>query len=163
MIGALTYVSTGGANVFGHGAVSHNVRSVDSLAAVRADLDAESPAGPRTLDLSGHSRNGSKLLVLGRDVIDPFDPAIARWFEQLAADRVLDRLELVAVRLLGCSTAATPLAARTLRWISRTLDRPVFGTRKPIGNAHYDARGFAPAFAHLLIESDDIPHRKVAR
>jgi hypothetical protein len=63
------------------------------------------------------------------------------------------------VRLLGCETATTPIARRTMRTLARVLGVPVYGATKRLGNGHYGARGFDDAFAHLLVESAEATTR----
>lgn len=84
------------------------------------------------------------------------DPVVARFFRSIAADCLLPRLEVVAVRLLGCETAVSPGGKRTLRFLARTLRIPVFGTLKPLMKSHYDKLGFNPAFAHILAEASEL-------
>ncbi len=112
--------------------------------------DAVSPA---TLDLIGHSTREHHLLRLGATPIDMLDPGVARFFRALAEARLLPRLQITAVRLLGCETAVTDAGQRTLRMLRQTLRLPVFGTSKPLLKSHSNAYGFDPAFAHILVES----------
>ncbi len=112
----------------------------------------------RCLDLIGHSTREARLLRLGATVIDLLDPAIDGFFRALARDRVLSRLDVVALRLLGCETAVLPTGQRTIRTLSHVLGIPVFGTRKIIMKGHYDERGFNPAFSSVLIESAQLPN-----
>lgn len=53
-----------------------------------------------------------------------------------------------------------PAGQRTMSRLARLLDVPVFGTRKPLGSGHYDARGFDPRFERLLVEASP---RSIAR
>ncbi|WP_327010142.1 hypothetical protein OHA72_24610 [Dactylosporangium sp. NBC_01737] len=108
------------------------------------------PPGPVFLDLIGHSTRGHHLLRLGRTPIDMLDRHVAAFFTTLAADGVLDRHNVVAVRLLGCQTAVTDPARRTLRMLSRTLRLPTYGTLVPLLKTHSDAGGLSPHFAHVL-------------
>jgi len=111
------------------------------------------PARPGPLDLIGHSTRGHRLLRLGQTPIDMLDPQVAGFFRALAQAGLLPRLQVTAVRLLGCETAVTDAGQRTLRMLSQTLRLPVFGTRKPLLKSHSDSTGFNPAFAHLLTEA----------
>jgi hypothetical protein len=113
----------------------------------------DEPAPPATLDLIGHSTREHHLLRLGRTPIDMLDPSVARFFHALGAARLLPRLRITAVRLLGCETAVTDGGLRTLRMLSRTLHLPVFGTTKPLLKSHSNVAGFDPAFAHILVEA----------
>jgi hypothetical protein len=104
-------------------------------------------------DLLGHSTRGHRLLRLGDTPIDMLDPTVARFFQALASVRLLPRLGVTAVRLLGCETAVTDAGQRTLRMLAHTLRLPVFGTLKPLLKSHSNANGFNPAFTHLLTEA----------
>lgn len=124
-----------------------------SLDELRGRLE-ECPRGsgsPVTLDLIGHSTRGHHLLRLGDTPIDMLNPGVARFFRELAASGLPARLTIVAVRLLGCETAVTDSGHRTLGLLAHTLRLPVFGTTKPLLKSHYNAGGFDPAFAHLLV------------
>ena len=132
---------------------------VNALAELRTVLDGLAAAPwTRTLDLIGHSTREAKLLRLGTTVIDMCKPSVASWFEQLAADAVLDRLGVVAVRLLGCETAATPTSQLTIRLLASVLGMPVYGTRKIVLRSHYTDEGFDSRFTHVLIESTQLPN-----
>ena len=133
----------------------HRASSLDDLRAV-LEQRLGSPTSPITLDLMGHSTRDHHLLRLGNDRIDMLDPIVARFFRSIAADCLLPRLEVVAVRLLGCETAVSPSGKRTLRLLARTLRLPVFGTLKPLMKSHYDKLGFNPAFAHVLVEASEV-------
>ena len=137
-----------------------NMQHAGSLVELRDVLEHRlhhHTAAPATLDLIGHSTREHHLLRLGDTPIDMLDPGVARFFHTLAQTRQLPRLQIVAVRLLGCQTAVTDSGQRTLRMLSRTLRLPVFGTRKPLLKSHSNADGFNPAFAHILIESSALP------
>jgi hypothetical protein len=133
----------------------HRAGSLGDLRAV-LEQQFDAPVVPRTLDLIGHSTRDHHLLRLGEDRIDMLDPVVARFFRALAAEQVLTRLGVVAVRLLGCETAVSPTGQRTLRLLAHTLRRPVFGASKTLLKSHYDAHGFDPAFAHVLIEASEL-------
>ena len=83
------------------------------------------------------------------------DPAVARFFRSIADDHLLSRLEVVAMRLLGCETAVSPSGKRILRLLARTLRLPVFGSIRPLMKSHYDKLGFNPEFAHVLVEASE--------
>ena len=108
------------------------------------------PPGPVVLDLIGHSTRGHHLLRLGDTPIDMLDPFVARFFRRLDAERMMARLQVTAVRLLGCQTAVTDSGRRTIRMLGQTLGVPVYGTLKPLLKSHSTAEGFDPAFGHLL-------------
>jgi hypothetical protein len=110
-------------------------------------------AMPVTLDLIGHSTRYHHLLRLGHTSIDMLDRDVARFFQSLTQDGVLARLDVVAVRLLGCETAVTDSGRRTLRMLAYALGLPVYGTLVPLTKSHSTAAGFDPAFAHVLVEA----------
>jgi hypothetical protein len=130
----------------------HRASSLGDLRAVLERLP-DGPASPLTLDLIGHSTRDHHLLRLGDDRVDMLDAAVARFFRSVADERLLPRLGVVAVRLLGCETAVSNCGRRTLRLLSRTLGLPVFGATRPLMKSHYDERGFNPAFAQVLVEA----------
>jgi len=108
------------------------------------------------MDLIGHSTRDHHFLRLGDTAIDMLDPVVARFFQSVAGDRLLPRLQVVSVRLLGCETAVSPGGRRTLRLLARTLRVPVFGTTRQIGKSHYDEIGFNPVFAGVLVEASQV-------
>ncbi|MEV4510498.1 hypothetical protein AB0K00_16205 [Dactylosporangium sp. NPDC049525] len=126
----------------------HRASSLSDLRAVLTT--AAWPTGPVYLDLIGHSTRGHHLLRIGHTPIDMLDRRVAVFFAGLATDGVLDRRDVVAVRLLGCQTAVTDPARRTLRMLSRTLGLPTYGTLVPLLKSHSDASGLSPRFAHVL-------------
>ncbi|TWP51759.1 hypothetical protein FKR81_12905 [Lentzea tibetensis] len=132
-----------------------NLRHAGSLAELRTVLEGHlnTVGSPATLDLLGHSTREHHLLRLGDTPINMLDPTVARFFHALAEARLLPRLRITAVRLLGCETAVTEAGQRTLRMLARTLDLPVFGTLKPLLKSHSTADGFNPAFTHILVEA----------
>jgi nucleoside-diphosphate-sugar epimerase len=119
-------------------------------------LAAERPRTPRTLDLIGHSAPGSSLLVLGGWVIDAASARVRAFFRELAELEVLPRLEVTAVRLLGCQTAGTAQARATIGRLSEILDVEVLGTRQVLYAAHYDARGLRDDARHVLASSREL-------
>ncbi|MEO8845251.1 MAG: hypothetical protein ABI591_02010 [Kofleriaceae bacterium] len=92
-----------------------------------------------TLDLVGHSRSHG-FLVLGHWAIDD-SPSVAASFGQDLRG-ALDVIGVRAIRLLGCSTAATERGFGALRRIGQAVRRPVFGTRRYISKNDYDSSGF---------------------
>lgn len=154
---SLSIASPDCAEAFFAGRVHRQVRlhRAGSLAELRAVLDRrlDDPVTPATLDLIGHSTREHHLLRLGTTPIDMLQPQVARFFRTLAETRLLARLEIVAVRLLGCETAVTDSARRTLRLLAHTLRMPVYGTVKPLLKSHSNADGFNPQFTHLLVSS----------
>jgi hypothetical protein len=136
-------------------AVLHRAGSLTELRAVLEGRLAGTQA-PCTLDLIGHSTRDHHLLRLGDEAVDMLNPFAARFFRTLAADCLLPRLGVTAVRLLGCETAVSPGGQRTLRLLARTLRLPVFGTNRTLMKSHYDEHGFNPAFAHVLVEAAEL-------
>lgn len=110
-----------------------------------------------TLDLIGHSATAAKLLQLGESTIDMCDRQVETFFRELVRDRILPRLGVVQLRLLGCHTAVEPGGLHTLRRLAATLRMPVFGTTKALFKSHYIASGFNPCFVHTLVEAAAIP------
>jgi hypothetical protein len=143
---------------FGRTARCVNTQRAGSLGELRGVLerwldDPATPATRATLDLLGHSTREHHLLRLGDTPIDMLNPRVARFFRALADAQLLERLGIVAVRLLGCETAVTDSGQRTLCMLARTLRLPVFGTLVPLLRSHSNADGFNPAYAHLLVEA----------
>jgi hypothetical protein len=133
----------------------HRASSLDDLRAV-LERRLDGPTPPITLDVIGHSTRDHHLLRLGDTVIDMLNPVVARFFRSIVDDHLLSRLEVVAVRLLGCETAVSPGGKQTLRLLARTLRIPVFGAIKPLMKSHYDKLGFDPAFAKVLVEASEL-------
>ena len=137
------------------------IRTVASLDDVHAELKAlagsEQP-GTRALDLIGHSTRDHHFLRIGDQAIDMTRPPIARLFETIRREELLQQLGVIAVRLLGCSTALLPTGQRTLQRLARTLGVPVYGSTKPLLHSHYTADGFNPKFEHVLVEASQLPN-----
>jgi hypothetical protein len=156
---SLNVASPDCAEAFFEGRVARcvNLRHAASLAELRAVLERhlDSVEAPATLDLLGHSTRGHRLLRLGDTPINMLDRGVTRFFTALAESRLLPRLQIVAVRLLGCETAVTDAGQRTMRLLAHTLRLPVYGTLKPLLKSHSNATGFDPAFSHLLIEAGE--------
>jgi hypothetical protein len=111
---------------------------------------------PKTLDLVGHSVAGTSALQLGNWVIDVARPGVTAFFRELAEHDVLPRLGIYAVRLLGCRTAETAQARRTIITLSEILGLEVYGTTGIIFANHYNAAGFDPAWRFLLVGASDL-------
>jgi hypothetical protein len=116
---------------------------------------------PKTLDLVGHSVAGTSVLQLGDWVIDSARPGVTAFFRELADHEVLPRLGIHAVRLLGCRTAETAQARKTIVALSEILGLEVYGTTGIVFANHYNAQGFDPAWRFLLVGSSDL-RREVA-
>ncbi len=130
----------------------------------RADLEAlfgkllavsDKPT-PKTLDLVGHSMPGTSVLQLGDWIIDSARPGVNAFFRELADHDVLPRLGIHAVRLLGCRTAETAQASRTICHLSEILGLEVYGTTGIIFANHYTPNGFDEAWRFLLIGASDL-------
>jgi len=143
---------------FGAVARCADLHRANSLADLRAVLERrlDGATSPVTLHLLGHSTRDHHLLRLGDDRVDMLDPVVARFFRALADDQLLPRLEVFALRVLGCETAVSPDCQRTLRLLARTLGIPVFGSIKPLMKRQYDKLDFNPAFAHILVEASEL-------
>ena len=99
------------------------IRTVASLDDLHAELKAlagSEPPGTRALDLIGHSTRDHHFLRIGDQAIDMTRPLIARLFETIRREELLQQLGVIAVRLLGCSTALLPTGQRTLQRLART-------------------------------------------
>jgi hypothetical protein len=120
---------------------------------------ADHAVGPRTLDLVGHTRSAS-LLVLGDWVLDGADPATMAWFRALAASGALARLGIGALRLLGCNTAATPRGRATVCELADALGIEVLGSTQLLHAGHYDADGFRPCWGFLLASASALRARE---
>lgn len=116
---------------------------------------------PKTLDLLGHATARTSLLRLGDWVIDAQSPAVAAWARALAADDVLPRLGIHAVRLLGCQTAGTEAARATLCALSDLLGIEVHGSNHLLYEVHYDEHGFRDIWAFMLVGASAL--RRAAR
>lgn len=114
--------------------------------------------GPRTLDLVGHTRSAS-LLVLGDWVIDAADPATLAWFRELARSEALPRLGIRALRLLGCNTAATPGGRATICALAGALGIDVHGSTQLLHAGHYDDAGFRECWSFLLVAASALRER----
>ena len=136
-------------------ASAHRASSLAELRAILESLrgKAAAPGALRSLDLLGHSTSGHHLLRLGSTPIDMLDPVVARFFRAQATADLMSSLGIRTVRLLGCQTAVTDAGQRTIRMLSRALRMPVYGTLVPLHGSHWQADGFNPAFARILVEA----------
>lgn len=116
-------------------------------------MATRAPTGTRTLDIIGHSTRDHQFLRIGTTPIDLHRPSVARVFEAIHSENLLPTLGVVAVRLLGCSTAGQPTGQRTMRHLARLLGVRVLGSTKALMAAHYTPDGFNPKFEHLLVEA----------
>ena len=118
----------------------------------RYDLEKflETPSSQTILDLIGHSVED--LLQLGDWVIDS---SALPWFRVHAS--AFRRFE--AVRLIGCHTASSAEARRTICAIGDVLGVEVYGATGFIFDYHYNAAGFDPAWRFLLGSAQELPRR----
>jgi hypothetical protein len=131
----------------------------------RADLEVlfgkllaavgESPV-PKTLDLVGHSVAGTSVLQLGDWIIDIARSGVSAFFRELADHDVLPRLGVHAVRVLGCRTAESAQARRTICGLSEILGLEVYGTTGLLFANHYNVHGFDEAWRFLLVGASDL-------
>lgn len=120
------------------------------------------PPTPKTLDLVGHAVAGTAALQLGDWVIDTARPGVTAFFRELADNDVLPRLGIHAVRLLGCRTAETAQARRTICTLSDVLGLEVHGTAGILFANHYNAAGFDDAWRFLLVAASDLRRAQAA-
>ena len=111
---------------------------------------------PKTLDLVGHSVAGTSVLQLGDWVIDTARPGVSAFFRELADHDVLPKLGIYAVRLIGCRTAESAQARRTICALSDILGLEVYGTTGLVFANHYNASGFDDAWKFLFVASSDL-------
>ena len=114
----------------------------------------ESRGAQRTLDLIGHSV--SNMLELGDWVIDA---SMAPWFRMNAA--ALRRFEVV--RLIGCHTAVSEDARRTICMIADILGIEVYGSTGFVFDYHYTPTGFDPTWRFLLTSASELRYREAAQ
>jgi hypothetical protein len=126
-----------------------------------AARDGARTIAPKTLDLLGHSTASTSQLRLGDWVIDITSPAVAMWFRALAANKVLPRLGIHAVRLLACKTAGTDAGRATICGLSDILGIEVYGTNHLLHEVHYDGQGFREDWKFLLVGASEL--RRAAR
>jgi hypothetical protein len=120
-----------------------------------AAADGHTPV-PKTLDLVGHSAGGASVLQLGDWMIDTARCGVTAFFRELADLDVFPRLGIHALRLLGCRTAESAQARRTICTLSEILGLEVHGTTGIVFANHYNARGFDDAWRFMLIGASDL-------
>jgi hypothetical protein len=130
------------------------VRVLEELGSCPPSADK---ARSRTLDLIGHS-DEARLLHLGRSVVDPTQEGVRRLFEQVAADGLLQRLNVNEVRLLGCETAMSFEGQVAIRALTEILDIPVFGTTKLLYAAYFGEDGLRRRYERVLCNAEDLPN-----
>lgn len=112
--------------------------SIRSLLDLLAKNPEPAPAG-RWLDLVGHSVEHC-FLQMGSWTLDETAPD----YFQATLKRQLQALQITKVRLLGCSTATTDRSWKVITDLADGLGggTEVFGTRRLIDEADYNAHGF---------------------
>lgn len=135
---------------------------VDSFAGLHrflTDLLRIGPPGtPATLDLIGAS-TGTGLLQLGSSVVGAV-PDVLDVAEQIGEDRLLSRLGIAQVRLIGSRTAVEPAAQDAMRRLSGLLRVPVIGTTALIYLDHFRSHGFDWDRDDVIADSGALPPRK---
>jgi catechol 2,3-dioxygenase-like lactoylglutathione lyase family enzyme len=110
----------------------------------------------RTLDLIAHA-NQARLLQLGSQVIDPRDDQVRGFFEQLAADRILAKLRVTELRLLGCETAMSRDGQAAIRILTELLGVRVVGTTKLLYAAYFGDKGLKDRYERMLRDATNLP------
>jgi hypothetical protein len=129
------------------------VRMLEELGSCPPSADK---ARKRTLDLVGHS-DEARLLHLGRSVVDPAQEGVRRLFEQMAADGLLQRLNVTEVRLLGCETAMSFEGQMAIRALTEILGVPVLGTTKLLYAAYFGEEGLRRRYERVLCHAGNLP------
>jgi len=147
-----------------------NEESVTRLDGLRRFLDElatckrlrRPPGLRRTLDLIAHSDQW-RLLHLGESVIDPNEDGVRQFFEEMATEEILKRLDVSELRLLGCETAMSPQGQEAIRLLTDILGVPVLGTTKLVYAAHFDEKGFKDRYERLLCDASNLPELDAER
>lgn len=135
------------------------VRSFAGLHRFLCDLLRVGPPGtPATLDLIGAS-TGSGLLQLGDSVVGAV-PDVLDVAEQIGTERLLSRLGIAQVRLIGSRTAVEPAAHDAMRRLAGLLRVPVIGTTALIYADHFRSHGFDWDRDDVIADSGTLPPRK---
>jgi hypothetical protein len=96
-------------------------------------------------------------------MIDATNPAVMAVFRRLAAQEVLPRLGVHAVRLLGCKTAETQAGRATIGALSDLLGVEVHGTKHLLDPAHYDSGGFRDCWRFKLVSASELRREERSR
>jgi hypothetical protein len=136
------------------------VDRLEGLTRVLEEL-ASCPPSPdkarsRTLDLIGHS-DEARLLHLGSSVVDPRVEGVRRLFEKIAADGLLQRLNITELRLLGCETAMSVDGQTAIRALTEVLGIPVLGTTKLLYAAYFGEDGLRRRYEPVLCHAANLP------
>jgi hypothetical protein len=118
--------------------------------------DRKGPRVTRTIDFVGHTTAEQQLVQLGDWLLDGSRSSVTAFFRELADHEVLQRLGIVALRLIGSGTARTPAGITTLHTLSRILSLEVFGTQSVMHAAYFDAEGYRHDMRHLLTSATDL-------
>lgn len=129
------------------------VRVLEELVACPEPLRVERT---RTLDLIAHS-DQARLLHLGKSVVDVRQDSVRQLFEAMAADEVLQRLNVTEVRLLGCETAMSVEGQLAIRTLTEILGIPVLGTTKLLYAAYFDEQGLKSRYEPVLRDAATLP------
>jgi hypothetical protein len=142
------------------------VSGCGELAALFGQLLAAAEHGaavaPKTLDLIGHTRSSASLLTLGDWVIDSADPTTAAFMRWLAEHRVLPRLGVQALRLLGCNSAGSAHGRATICALGDLLGLEIYGSKQLLYAVHYGSEGFRDCWRFLLVAASELRRQACA-
>ena len=113
------------------------------------------------LDLIGPA-NGQGLLQLGGSVIDGASLPVLELFTRMADERLLPRLGIQELRLLGSRTAGEVGGQDTMRRLAQILRVRVLGATELLSADHFGPDGFDPAFEHFLTDDGALAHSQGA-
>jgi hypothetical protein len=132
------------------------VRSLSALFRHLDELARTTPQTESTLDLIG-AADAQGLLHLGGSVIDGANVSVLELFSQMADERLLQRLRVNEVRLLGCRTAAEMQGQDTIRRLAQILRVRVLGTTELIYRDNFRGDGFDPVCDDALVDEGAMP------
>ncbi|HET9986977.1 MAG TPA: hypothetical protein VFQ65_00615 [Kofleriaceae bacterium] len=104
-------------------------------------LSNQLPTAPRVLDLVGMTGHDKLLTFHGR-ALDTRIGRVRANYRELAEQGVLARLDVVAVRLVGCMSAVGEPARRTIAQLAEIMDVEVSGTTELVTVDDLTATGF---------------------
>ncbi len=128
----------------------------NDLAMHLVELSRTLPDRPRTLDLVGLT-GLDKLLTFHGRAVDTRSRRVRAYFRELAEHEVPAGLGLVAVRLVGCSTATGEHARRTLGALSEILGVEVTGTTELVTATDSGTGRIRRSVAAELVELGPLP------
>lgn len=111
---------------------------------------------PTTLDLIGHTTSDKSLLVLGDWVIDATNPTVTSFFRGLADSGVIEKLGIVSLRLLGCTSADTAHGRWTICKLADVLGIDVYGTTGLMFASHYGPGGLEAEREYMLRSATEL-------